>query len=485
MQLRDLLPLLPITFPNVAVSGIKLDSRQVANGDLFVAVPGYVTDGRDYINTAIAAGARAILAEGSSLRYEENGGAVCVFMPGVKEQLSEIAGRFFNHPSRHATLIGVTGTNGKTSVTHLAAQLAEKLGYTAAVIGTTGSGLIGQLLPEKHTTPDAVTVQQRLSTLVAEGADFIAMEVSSHALVQRRVEALRFDTAVATNISRDHLDYHGSMAHYVDAKRRLFEDFELNHRVINLDDRYLRDWLEGASNGLSISLQGHSRANIQVSDLAFAEHGTTFTLAYEGREAQFSTPLLGRFNVYNVVSAVAIMLAQKQSLTAIAQHCRHLSPVPGRMEAFQAGSSPLVVVDYAHTPDALQQVLQALRLHCKGKLWCVFGCGGDRDRGKRPQMGQVAAEFADRVVVTDDNPRTEAPQQIIADIMAGIADKRKVHSMEGRRQAVLDTIERAAPDDVVLLAGKGHEDYQVIGHERIDYNERQIVQDWISGVNDD
>ena len=185
MQLRDLLPPLPITFPNVAVSGIKLDSRQVANGDLFVAVPGYVTDGRDYINTAIAAGARAILAEGSSLRYEENGGAVCVFMPGVKEQLSEIAGRFFNHPSRHATLIGVTGTNGKTSVTHLAAQLAEKLGYTAAVIGTTGSGLIGQLLPEKHTTPDAVTVQQRLSTLVAEGADFIAMEVSSHALVQR------------------------------------------------------------------------------------------------------------------------------------------------------------------------------------------------------------------------------------------------------------------------------------------------------------
>ncbi|MEC7643875.1 UDP-N-acetylmuramoyl-L-alanyl-D-glutamate--2,6-diaminopimelate ligase [Idiomarina sp.] len=485
MQLRELLPPLPMPVPNVEVSGIKLDSRQVANGDLFVAVPGYVTDGRDYMDKAIAAGARAILAEGPSLRSETKNGVVCLYMPGVKEQLSEIAGRFFHHPSKQATVVGVTGTNGKTSVTHLAAQLAEKLGHRAAVIGTTGSGLIGQLLPEKHTTPDAVTVQQRLSTLVAEGADFIAMEVSSHALVQRRVEALHFEAAVATNISRDHLDYHGSMTHYVDAKRRLFEDFELNHRIINIDDSYLAGWIDGTADVLSISLLGNERAHIQVSELAFAEHGTTFTLSYQGRSAQFATPLLGRFNVYNVVSAVAIMLAQQHSLATVAEHCRTLTPVPGRMEAFQAGDSPLVVVDYAHTPDALQQVLQALRLHCKDKLWCVFGCGGDRDRGKRPQMGQVAAEYADRVVVTDDNPRTEAPQQIIADIMAGIADKRKVHSMEGRRQAVLDTIERAAKDDVVLLAGKGHEDYQVIGQERIDYNERQLVQDWISGVSHD
>ena len=485
MQLRELLPPLPMPVPNVEVSGIKLDSRQVANGDLFVAVPGYVTDGRDYMDKAITAGARAILAEGPSLRSETKNGVVCLYMPGVKEQLSEIAGRFFHHPSKQATVVGVTGTNGKTSVTHLAAQLAEKLGHRAAVIGTTGSGLIGQLLPEKHTTPDAVTVQQRLSTLVAEGADFIAMEVSSHALVQRRVEALHFEAAVATNISRDHLDYHGSMTHYVDAKRRLFEDFELNHRIINIDDSYLAGWIDGTADVLSISLLGNERAHIQVSELAFAEHGTTFTLSYQGCSAQFATPLLGRFNVYNVVSAVAIMLAQQHSLATVAEHCRTLTPVPGRMEAFQAGDSPLVVVDYAHTPDALQQVLQALRLHCKGKLWCVFGCGGDRDRGKRPQMGQVAAEYADRVVVTDDNPRTEAPQQIIADIMAGIADKRKVHSMEGRRQAVLDTIERAAKDDVVLLAGKGHEDYQVIGQERIDYNERQLVQDWISGVSHD
>lgn len=485
MQLRDLLPPLPIPVPNVEVSGIKLDSRQVANGDLFVAVPGYVTDGRDYIEAAINAGARAVVAEGPSLRSETHRGVVCVYMPGVKEQLSEIAGRFFHHPSRKTTLVGVTGTNGKTSVTHLAAQLAEKLGYKAAVIGTTGSGLIGQLLPEKHTTPDAVTVQQRLSTLVAEGADFIAMEVSSHALVQRRVEALHFDTAVATNISRDHLDYHGSMTHYVDAKRRLFEDFELNHRIINIDDSYLSHWADGTAETLSISLQGNAGAQIQVSDVAFAEHGTAFTLTYQGRNAQFNTPLLGRFNVYNVVSAAAVMLAQQQPLAAIAEHCQTLQPVPGRMEAFQSGRSPLVVVDYAHTPDALQQVLEALRLHCKGNLWCVFGCGGDRDRGKRPQMGQVAAEYADRVVVTDDNPRTEAPQQIIADIMAGIANKQKVHSMEGRRQAVLDTIERAGPDDVVLLAGKGHEDYQVIGRERVDYNERQIVQDWIDEVSHD
>lgn len=484
MKLAELLTMLPASFsiPDVTVSGIKLDSRQVANGDVFVAIPGYETDGRAYIDAAIDAGAVAIIAEAPGLAVEHRRGAVVIGFSGVREHLSHIAGIFFGHPSEKMQLVGVTGTNGKTSVTHIMAQLAKSLGMEAAVIGTTGSGLIGRLLPERHTTPDAVTVQQRLATLLAEGAELVAMEVSSHALIQRRVEALHFSAAVITNISRDHLDYHGTMENYVAAKQRLFADFDVQKRVVNADDDTLCRWEQDNLADLWVSLNDSSlEPCLHATGLQFHEQGSVFQLNWQGESCAVNSPLLGRFNVYNLLCAVAVLLKLNKPLSAIGEACRSLQPVPGRMEAFHNNQSPLVVVDYAHTPDALHQVLSALRLHCKGRLWCVFGCGGDRDRGKRPQMGKVAADYADVVVVTDDNPRTEPAEQIIEDILTGIADKKQVKVWSGRREAVIRAMQEAEQDDVVLLAGKGHEDYQVIGTQRVDYNERAVVSEWLQG----
>ena len=487
MMLNQLLAMIHKPLPQVAVSGIKLDSRQVANGDLFVAVPGYLSDGRDFIQQAIESGAAAVLAEAESVAIDYQHNVPVIRMPAVKEQLSAIAGRFFKHPSQQARVIGVTGTNGKTSVTHLVAQLAKLIGYEAAVIGTTGSGLIGHLLPEKHTTPDAVTVQQRLATLVAEGAQWIAMEVSSHALVQRRVEALTFSAVAATNISRDHLDYHGTMDNYVRAKYRLFTDFDSHRQVLNVDDVMLQQWRDDNPKAIATSLLNTpAGTSLVATNIRYHADGTAFDAVYtradgEQETAAVHSPLLGQFNVYNLLTALAVGVSQGEVLAKLADACSQLQPVPGRMEAFQNSQSALIVVDYAHTPDALQQVLQALRKHCRGKLWCVFGCGGDRDRGKRPQMGQIAVEYADEVVVTDDNPRTEPPEQIIADILTGTGNQKRTRVLRGRREAVLDTIARAGSDDVVLLAGKGHEDYQVIGDEQVDYNERAIVADWLRG----
>lgn len=481
MDLIALLPDYPLPLPAVKVGGVKLDSRQVAANDLFVAVPGYQVDGRQFIDAAIAAGAAVVLAEAETVGIEQREGTWLVHVPQLKNQLSHIAGRFFHEPSQHLTVIGVTGTNGKTSVTYIVAQLLTALGTRCGVIGTTGSGFPGQLLAETHTTPDAVAVQHRLHVLHSEGAQAVAMEVSSHALVQRRVEAIHFAVGVATNISRDHLDYHGTMAHYAGAKRRLLTELNTERSVLNADDAAIAAWLPDRPESWRFSLipQSASRS-VWAENIQYASEGTEFTLrvqqhAGDSTDYHVYSPLLGGFNVYNLLAAIASLLNLGYDPAAIVTACRQLHAVPGRMEAFSGTNKPLVIVDYAHTPDALQQVLTALRRHCHGTLWCVFGCGGDRDRGKRPQMGAVAAELADRVVVTDDNPRTEDPQQIVRDILAGMPRQRNVQVIMGREHAVQQVIAQAQPNDVVLLAGKGHEDYQIIGQQRTDYNERAWV----------
>ncbi len=481
IDLVNLLPDYPLPLPHVQVGGLKLDSRQVASGDAFVAVPGYQVDGRDYIDAAIAAGARVILAESKTVGMQQRDNVWVIEIPQLKNELSFIAGRFFDNPSKHMQLIGVTGTNGKTSVTYILAQLLEALGVRCGVVGTTGSGFPGQLLPETHTTPDAIAVQQRLSVLRAEGAQAVAMEVSSHALVQRRVEALDFTVAVATNISRDHLDYHGTMANYAGAKRRLFTELNSEISILNADDSAVAAWLPDRSDSWRFSLTPQAaQRSLWASDVTFRQDGTAFNLnALSGDRVDtiaVESPLLGGFNIYNLLAAITAAVSLGHALKEVAAACLHLHAVPGRMEAFGgANGQPLVIVDYAHTPDALQQVLTALRRHCEGQLWCLFGCGGDRDRGKRPQMGAVAAELADRVVVTDDNPRTEEPEQIVRDILAGMPGRQPVQVMMGREQAVATVIAQAAAEDIVLLAGKGHEDYQVIGQQRIAYNEREWV----------
>lgn len=498
IKLARLLPHSPFPLPEIAVSGLKLDSRKVTSGDAFIAVPGYETDGRDYIPAAMSAGASVVLAEMDEWTHGELEGVPFIGVPQLKQQVSAIAGAFYQHPSRRLRVIGVTGTNGKTTVSNLAAQMWQQLKPEAAVLGTIGSGLLKQLLPEQNTTPDAVTVQQRLAGFLAEGAQVVAMEVSSHALVQGRVEALNFDTVIATNISRDHLDYHGSMAAYQAAKQRLFAEFPARVPILNADDPAVAAWQQPDTLWFSLNAQriGEPRTLV-ASNIQYEHDGTRFTLVWSGHtagalaieEIDVKTSLLGDFNVANVLAASLTVLGAGYALADVAGLIPSLQAVPGRMETFVAQQQPLAIVDYAHTPDALEQVLVAARRHCTGKLWCVFGCGGDRDRGKRPQMGAVAARLADVVVVTDDNPRTEDPAQIIADIVSGMGNENqsdahgtvKHFAHPGRADAVQWTLTQAQVGDVVVCAGKGHENYQIIGRKTHAYDERQWVQDILGG----
>ena len=467
------------------IEGLKLDSRQVTNGDCFVAVPGHHVDGRHFIGQAIEAGARLVLQQANSFSVDLRGAVPILCVPHLNEQLSAIAGRFYQQPSQRIRVVGVTGTNGKTTVTHLLAQLYQSLGQPAAVLGTLGSGFIEGLLAEKNTTPDPLTVQARLAALANEGAEVVAMEVSSHALVQGRVSALEFSAVVATNVSRDHLDYHGSMESYAASKEDLFTFYPTQARIFNLDDAIVREWFTRSQDD-AFSYSVEARANertLRASDLEYHARGASFTLHWQGQQYRVESPLVGQFNVSNVLAAVTTLLAEGIALSEIVAQLPALQPVAGRMETFSRPGQAMAIVDYAHTPDALEQVLKAARGHCAGTLWCVFGCGGDRDRGKRPQMGAIASQYADIAVVTDDNPRTEAPTAIIADIVSGMKGDAEVIQQPGRREAVLQTLAKAGPQDVVVLAGKGHEDYQIIGNHSYDYTERAVVAEFMQASN--
>ncbi|MGE4406899.1 UDP-N-acetylmuramoyl-L-alanyl-D-glutamate--2,6-diaminopimelate ligase [Pseudomonas sp.] len=459
--------LLPQAGSDVLIRELTLDSRKVRGGDLFLAVPGLQQDGRDHVGDAIARGAAAVAyeAEGAGQLLSEQ--AVMLPVRQLSGQLSAIAGRFYGEPSRSLRLVGVTGTNGKTSVSQLIAQALDRLGEPCGIIGTLGTGFHGQLELGRHTTPDAIGVQATLASLKQQGARAVAMEVSSHGLEQGRVAALEFDVAVFTNLSRDHLDYHGSMEAYGAAKARLFDVPGLSCRVINLDDGFGRA-LAGEvaeSRLIGYSLEDPS-AYLYCAEARLDDDGIHARLITPQGERSLRSPLLGRFNVSNVLAAVGALLGMDYPLDEILAVLPELEGPAGRMQRLGGGERPLVVVDYAHTPDALEKVLSALRPHARGKLLCLFGCGGDRDRGKRPLMAEVAERLADEVLVTDDNPRNEAPEQILADIRTGFAHPERVTFQHGRGQAIASLIAASRAEDVVLLAGKGHEDYQEIRGER-------------------
>lgn len=485
MLLSNLLPNMA-GLPEVDVSGLKLDSRKIGPGDAFIAVPGYEVDGRDYISAAIAAGAKVVLSEAHKAGVDVSNSVPIIQVPQLRNQVSDIAGRFYHEPSTQLRLTGVTGTNGKTTVSHLLAQLWHQVEPPAAIMGTVGSGLVSQLLPEALTTPDAITVQQRIASFVAEGARSLSMEVSSHALDQGRVEGLHFHTVIATNVSRDHLDYHGSMEAYVAAKGRLFSDFPAQVKVLNADDTHVAQWgnLDDYWYSLNAHLSGRARTLV-ATDWSFTSSGARMTLNWEHESIRVESPLLGQFNIYNLLAAVTAMIACDVPFLNIADSIPQLIAVPGRMETFYSDSGVLAIVDYAHTPDALQHVLQAARHHCKGQLWCVFGCGGDRDRGKRPQMGQVAHRFADVCVVTDDNPRTEEPKQIIDDIISGMPHDAAVYRKPGRKDAIAFALTQLNAGDVLVCAGKGHETYQIIGTRSETYDERAYVAELMRGQTHD
>jgi len=452
---------------DLMIRELTLDSRNVRGGDLFLAVPGANFDGRDHIADALKRGAAAVAYEVEGAKVLPITDVPLIPVKGLAAQLSDIAGRFYGDPSRSLNLVGVTGTNGKTSVTQLVAQALDLLGQHCGIVGTLGTGFYGSLQSGRHTTPDPIAVQATLTDLKKAGARAVAMEVSSHGLDQGRATALAFDVAVLTNLSRDHLDYHGTMQAYGEAKAKLFAWSELRCRVINIDDEFGRTLAaeKRESRLITYSLEDSS-AYLYCRDAQFGDEGVRATLVTPQGQHLLRSSLLGRFNLSNVLAAVGALLGLDYALDEILKVLPQLEGPVGRMQRLGGGAKPLVVVDYAHTPDALEKVLTALRPHAKGRLLCLFGCGGDRDRGKRPLMAEVVERLADGVLVTDDNPRSEVPAKIFDDIREGFSAAQNVRFVEGRGQAIVEIIASASANDVIVLAGKGHEDYQEINGQR-------------------
>lgn len=480
-NLRDLLAPWVSNAPQTVLKDMTLDSRTAAAGDLFVAISGHTSDGRHYIPQAIAQGVSAVVAEAQG--QAEHGSVVVqhgvpvVYLRNLNILLSEIAGRFYQQPGAALRLVGVTGTNGKTTTTQLLAQWAQMLGETSAVMGTVGNGLLNNVVPAENTTGSAVQVQHILADLVQQGATFAAMEVSSHGLVQHRVAALPFAAVAFTNLSRDHLDYHGDMQSYEEAKWQLFSTHSSEQKIINADDSVGQRWLAKLPAAVAVSMEYKLPADwtgrwLSASSVEYHDKGATVELDSSWGQGTLESRLMGAFNVSNLLVALGTLLSLGYDFKELLQTAPRLQPVCGRMEVFHAAGRPTVVVDYAHTPDALEKALAAARLHCTGQLWCVFGCGGDRDKGKRPLMGGIAEQYADRVVITDDNPRSEDPRAIINDILSGLLDAGRALAIAGRAEAVTSAIMQASENDVVLVAGKGHEDYQLVGNQRLDYSDR-------------
>jgi UDP-N-acetylmuramoyl-L-alanyl-D-glutamate--2,6-diaminopimelate ligase len=471
--------------------GMAVDSRQVCPGDLFCALSGTARHGGDFIAQAVARGAVAVLIDEHRAEAVAGLAVPIVKVRGLAAQVGRIAARYYGEPSNALRVIGVTGTNGKTSVSHFVAQaLNRSFAGPAGVIGTIGNGLLNDLRTTDMTTPDAITLQRLLADLRERHAQSVVMEVSSHGLSQQRVSGVGFEVAVFTNLTRDHLDYHGDMAAYASAKALLFQRPELQAAVLNLDDPFGSELLAHLAPGVKAIGYGlqpvPAAARLRIAamfrgtECAVLRDGLRLTIEAGATSQVLRSRILGRFNAYNLLAAVATLVALGIPLDDTLRQLQDVTGVPGRLERFGGdGDRPLVVVDYAHTPDGLEQALTSLREVCAGKLWCVFGCGGDRDRGKRPQMGAIAERLADAVVLTWDNPRSEAPERIIDDILSGIADRTRITVMTERRVAIAYAIAQAQPDDVVLIAGKGHESYQEIQGQRIPYSDRVTVAELI------
>ena len=483
-NLCELLAPFGVSTTNVSLREMTLDSRKAAAGDLFIAIKGHQSDGRHYIPQAIAQGVSAVIAEAEGEAVEGEirfvHGVPVIYLNDLNNRLSALAGEFYQQPSANMKLVGVTGTNGKTTTTQLIAQWAQGLGETSAVMGTVGNGLLGHVSPSENTTGSAVDIQLELTQLLNQKATLTAMEVSSHGLVQGRVAALQFDAAVFTNLSRDHLDYHGDMESYEAAKWLLFSTHNTKSQIINADDAIGLKWLQRLPQACAVTMENRIPNDwqgpwLKATEVEYHDKGASIHFDSSWGNGRFESPLMGAFNVSNLLVAMATLLMMDYPLDKLLATTSSLSPVCGRMEVFSAPNKPTVVVDYAHTPDALEKALAAARLHCKGQLWCVFGCGGDRDKGKRPLMGAAAEEYADKIVITDDNPRSEDPIDIINDIMAGLLDSSRALAIPGRPEAVTNTILQASPDDVIVIAGKGHEDYQIIGQRKLDYSDRLTV----------
>lgn len=460
-----------------------LDSREIESGDLFLACAGLTVHGFEYIDKAIEMGATAVLWETHpdietlpfSWRTSPQGLLVpLIAIPHLSSEVGVLADRFYGQASHKMFVTGITGTNGKTSCSQFLAQILSK-DKPCGIIGTLGNGLYGKLNSTAQTTPDAVTCHAFMADMLELGASDIVMEVSSHALQQGRVNAVQFDCAVFTNLSRDHLDYHGDMQSYAEAKTRLFDFADLKFAVINTDDDYGRELVKQISSPTRLIRFGISTAygqpDLWASDLKLTSKGVQFHVSTPWGEGDVAANIMGQFNVSNLLAVLSVLLVHGMALDEALEKISHVTAVAGRMECLRQQDKPAVVIDYAHTPDALEQVLSSLREHCAGQLWCVFGCGGDRDKGKRPLMGKIADRLADVIVLTNDNPRSELPQDILNDIQTGLTGRSECHIIEDRAAAITHAINNAHAGDIVLIAGKGHEDYQLIGDKRLSFSD--------------
>ncbi len=472
---------------DVEISGLAMDSRAVRPGDLFFAVQGVRQHGLAHLSQALEQGAAAVLwgpAQDSDLTEMVNRCEVpCYPLENLAADIGRIASVFRAHPSQAMHCIGVTGTDGKTSVSHFIAQVLHTTDSPCGLLGTLGYGVFGKLQEPTHTTPDALRLQDELAQLRDQQVENMVMEVSSHALDQQRVSGINFDTAVLTNLSPEHLDYHGDMESYAASKRRLFRMSGLKTVVLNLDDRLGAELLASALDGQRVivyTLDEQFTSPVRYEWLCARsvntqQRGMRIEVDSSWGNAVIETKLLGAFNAANLLASAGALLAAGLPFTDVMQYLSGVTTVPGRMEVFGSQHQPLVVIDYAHTANALQKALHALRIHCTGKLICVFGAGGDRDPGKRPFMGAAAEQFADQLILTSDNPRSENPDAIIEMILSGVQQPGGVQRITDRAKAIATAIGLANKSDVVLIAGKGHETYQQIGNQRLPFSDREQV----------
>jgi UDP-N-acetylmuramoyl-L-alanyl-D-glutamate--2,6-diaminopimelate ligase len=468
---------------DVEVASVEYDSRRVEPGALFVAVRGFVTDGHAFVGEAAARGAVAALVEegtGSEALVE-------VVVPDTRDALGRVSHEFYGRPSERVRTHAITGTNGKTTTSYLIDSVLRETGVKTGVVGTLGYRLGDRHAPGERTSPESLDLARLMAAMVEVGVEVVTMEVSSHALALKRAVGLKLDTATLTNLSRDHLDFHGSIEEYAEAKRKLFEVLSDDAwkpgatAIVNRDDGFGRTLIDGlrASNRVRVLTYGFEEGDVHAERVSTTSRGSAAHIVTPDGGFEVRLRLVSRFNVMNALAATAVAVSQRVPLDAIREGLERVDRVEGRLDVVEAGQDFTVVVDYAHTPDALEQVLGALADLGPGRIITVFGCGGDRDRGKRPIMGEIAVAGSDVVIVTSDNPRTEDPSAIIAEIVAGAraaAGGARLEVIESRREAIGRAVGIAEPGDLVLIAGKGHETYQIVGEDTLHFDDREEAE---------
>ncbi len=468
MKLKDLMLNCPKKFCELEISGVTDDSRKVSEGNAFVCVKGPVADGHDYVNKALENGAAIIVTE-RDLGFENQ-----IVVDDTHRALAELCGAWFGNPQNKLRVIGVTGTNGKTSVCYMLKKIFEHSGYKTGLLGTVQNMIGDEVYPSKNTTPGVFELYSLFAKMVDAGCEYAVMEVSSHALDQRRVEGVRFAAAIFTNLTQDHLDYHGNMENYFEAKRLLFSLCDL--AVVNYDDEYGKRIIENSGCKVATYSAVSNESTYTAKSIKYRPDGVDYEMVGFGLIGRVKLKTAGKFSVYNSLAAAVCAKELGMPLNEVTDALNSLEGVKGRAEVVPTNRDFTVIIDYAHTPDGLQNILNTFRECPKNRLVVLFGCGGDRDKTKRPKMGTVAARLADYVIVTSDNPRTEEPKAIINDILEGMKDiptPKKV--IENRIEAINFAIANAKPGDIIVLAGKGHETYQIIGTETIHLDEREVI----------